>query len=495
MATLQTLPDATLVPAGITRVPRSLAPRKVLYAVFKHQRLVIGVFCLVFLAFAVVGLTRPRSWRANTKVMVKLGETVQLAPAEAPSRSVNVPLNTEVVNTEAEIVRSRDVIAEAVKRVGVKLEDGVSMDELVENLRLALTVQPTPASNVLTISYVGKEPKRAADMVNTITDVYLERHAAVYRNEGVHSFYTGQIALLEKEMKAAQAKLQAYLAEHGIIDIDQEINLLNQDVQEQEKGYKAHLAKLAGTEKKLAEVQAQLDRTPLQVPFEEEWLANPTSQTFKDKLAALEIERYQALQRYMPTDRHVRDKDEEIANIKRRIAEEKVRILGKQTIQRNELHRELERNQKTMQVLLADLRERQEPLRKRLEATKERLKELGEKRFTVYNLKQIADERAYAFDLYFKKGEEARITEAMKNHNMVNVSVVERATAPLEPLNGPLAPLVVGLVAGIALAGATAVGIEFLNRTLRFEEEVERHLELPVLAVIPDLKSLPDVAA
>jgi capsular polysaccharide biosynthesis protein len=39
-----------------------------------------------------------------------------------------------------------------------------------------------------------------------------------------------------------------------------------------------------------------------------------------------------------------------------------------------------------------------------------------------------------------------------------------------------------------------AVAVEFLSRRLRFEEEVERYLELPVLAVIPDLDTMPDLA-
>ena len=57
-------------------------------------------------------------------MLVKLGETVQLAPAEAPSRSVAMPMNQEVVKTEADIVKSREVVAEAVKRLGIKPEDG-----------------------------------------------------------------------------------------------------------------------------------------------------------------------------------------------------------------------------------------------------------------------------------------------------------------------------------------------------------------------------------
>lgn len=498
MATqLQTLPEAALIPAAANDNANTMAfaARSFLYAVFKHRRLVVGVFAVVLVGALVVALIRPKVWQASTKVIVKLGESVQLAPAEAPSKSVNQPLSAEVVNTEAEIVKSRQVMEKAVEHLGIKPQPGTNLSEMIDNMELALTVAPTPASNILRISYFGRDPERSAKMVNAITDAYIEEHNKAYQNEGVHSFYTEQLAILEKEMKNAQQRLREYLGSENIIDVDQEISILNQDVQEQDKGLKAHLAKLTGTERKLTEVEAQIDKTPVQVPFEEEWLSNPTIQTFKDKLAALEIDRYQLLQHYMPTDRHVTDKDEEIANVRGRIKEEKDRILNKQTLQRNDLHRELERNADTLKVLLADLRSRTDPYTQRLTETRKHLQDLRDKRFVINNLKQLADEKTYAFDLYFKKQEESRIAEAMKDQSMVNVTVVERAAPPNDPVNGLLLPVLLGLIGGIIVAAAMAVAVEWLNRTLRFEEEVERYLELPVLAVIPDLQTLPDVAA
>ena len=52
----------------------------------------------------------------------------------------------------------------------------------------------------------------------------------------------------------------------------------------------------------------------------------------------------------------------------------------------------------------------------------------------------------------------------------------------------------VRMPSGIGLATAMAVAVEYVNRRLRFEEEVERYLELPVLAVIPDLETTADIA-
>ena len=239
---------------------------------------------------------------------------------------------------------------------------------------------------------------------------------------------------------------------------------------------------------------AQLGRTPSHVPYSEEYRANPTIQTFKDRLAGLEIERYQALQRYQPDDRHIRDKEEEIANVRARLREEKDRVLNVETLQENSIYRELQRNQLTIEAALADLRERAAPMAEHVTELKKRVHQLRDQRFMINNLKQVADEKAYAFDLYWRKQEEARISEAMKTQSIVNVTVVERATAPLEPENGLLMPLLIGLMSGLLVGAGMAIAVEYLNRRLRFEEEVERYLELPVLAVIPELHTAPDVA-
>jgi len=495
MATLQTLPEnTTLITSRSERGGTStLAIRTFLYAVFKHQRLVLGIFLLVFLGSLVAALLRDSKWLASSKVLVKLGEVVQLAPAEAPSRSMNMPLSQEVVKTEADIVRSYVVVEEAVKKLGIKPESG-SEAELIAGLQAGLSVVPTPGTNTLSISFLGKNPEKAARFVNTVTDLYVDHHNKVYRREGLDSFYSTQLRRLETQMKTAQDTLRTYLRDNGIIDAEQEMRLLNQDVMDQEKTLKAHRAKIVATQRKLAQVEEQLTKTPQQVPFAEEFLSNPTQLAYKSKLAELEVERIKLLERYMPTDRSVKDIESQIANLKTRAGAEQERILNKQTVRHNELFVELERNRMSLQTLLADTQAREPSLASRLDASRSRLQDLRDKQFAVANLQQEAEQKKYAYDTYFKKQEEARITEAMTDQSMVNVSIVDRAMPPLDPQNGVLLPLLLGILGGLALSTSTAVAVEFLSRRLRFEEEVERYLEIPVLAVIPDLETTPDLS-
>jgi len=368
------------------------------------------------------------------------------------------------------------------------------MDEMISKMQLALTVTPQPGSNTLEISYLGRSPERSARMVNAITDQYLMQHARVYRSNGIHTFYTDQMKLLRDDMKASQRRFRDYLRKEHVIDVDQEIEVLNKDVIEQEKGLRAFRTKMVGTERKLLEVRGQIGRTPEQIPHSEEFHPNPMLEQFKQRLATAEIERMVLLQLYTPEDRHVKDKEDEIAKLKDRMRTEKERVPATSSLRHNDLWEQLQKNGLTLEVLIADLHARYPGLRRRLGESRKRLRDLRDKRFIIANLKQEADQKSFAYDLYRKKEKEAAIFEAMQNQSMVSISVVEYAMPPLEPQNGLLLPLILGLVGGLALAAGLAVAVEYLNRRLRFEEEVEHYLELPVLAVIPELESTAAIA-
>lgn len=497
MATLPTIADATTLPALSAERAETvtLAIRSFLYAIFKHRRLVLGVFLVVFAGSVIAAIVRPRQWLATAKVLVKIGSLAQLGPSEAPSREINPPLNQEVVKTEADIVRSYSVVDEALHRLNIKPEDGMDWAEFVNGIQKGLTVSPTPGTNGMDLNFIGRDPRRSARLVNSIADVYVEHHNAVYGREGVRQFYDRETRRLEKQMKRAEERLRAFMAKNNVVDLDQEMHLLNADVLDQDKELKAHRGKILATQRKLEEVGRQLASVPTDIPFTEDYLSNPTLQTYKNKVAELEIDRIHLLQQFLPDDRHVRDVEEQIGNLRTQMRDERERILNKQTVRHNELHSEIARIHFALQSLLADQKAREMPLAERLEATRTRVGALRDKSFRLANLKQQVEHTRYSYDLYWKKHEEARVTEAMHDQSMVSVSIIDRAVPPIEPLNGVVLPLLLGMVGGLALATAMAVAVEYLSRRLRFEEEVERYLELPVLAVIPDLEMVPDVAS
>lgn len=497
MATLPAITEAgPVVPYGNGTSVGSgrLAARSFLYAVFKHKWLVLGVFGVVLATTAIASLLRPSAWMATTKVLVKVGETVQLAPAEAPSRSMNLPLSQDIVRTEVDIVKSWDVVREAVERLGITPTDGSTDADLIDGLRRALSVAPAPGTNMLRISLVGRDAERVAALVNTITDVYIDHHNRVYRRDGIHSFYSKELEGLEGQLNASRERLRVFVEQAGVNDVEQEIRLLNEQLLLRERSLSAHAAKIEGARRKLEAVRLQIDDAPPVVDFAKEYQQNPARERYEAQLADLEIRRAEALQRYQPSDRTVQDLDRQIAHLTGRMGAEAAVVVGKRTVRRNQMRDELKREALRLETQLADLESRQPTRAEAFDVTQRRLDELRDQRFVIRELEQDLNQRQYAYDLYWKKGEEARISEAMTDQSLVDVSVVEHAMPPRTPQNGILLPILLGFIGGLTLATAMAVGVEFLNGRLRFEEEVEHYLELPVLAVIPDFEGRPELA-
>jgi len=123
------------------------------------------------------------------------------------------------------------------------------------------------------------------------------------------------------------------------------------------------------------------------------------------------VQRSALLQQYLPNDRHVTDLDQEIAKVQEHMQREQERVLSNQTTRTNEVRNDMQRNANAVEVLVASLHAREPGIISRLKSTKKRLHELRDKRATVANLKADADQSAYAYELYRKRREEARIKE------------------------------------------------------------------------------------
>jgi tyrosine-protein kinase Etk/Wzc len=146
---------------------------------------------------------------------------------------------------------------------------------------------------------------------------------------------------------------------------------------DQDKTLKAHRAKIAATQRSSRRSRSSSRRRRSKVPFAEEFLSNPTQLEYKQKLAELEVQRIQLLERYTPSDRTVKDVESQIANPEGRAAAEQERILNKQTVRTNELFTELQRNRMSLQTLLADTQAREPSLASRLDASRQRLQDLA----------------------------------------------------------------------------------------------------------------------
>jgi capsular polysaccharide biosynthesis protein len=126
-------------------------------------------------------------------------------------------------------------------------------------------------------------------------------------------------------------------------------------------------------------------------------------------------------------------------------------------------------------------------VRGQVKAARADLARLREKKTRVVQLTRAVDAQHDAFMAYGKRLEEARIAAGLDREQLANVAVIERPHSLVPPSETVAKAGMVGLAAllGIVVALGIAFGAEFFTNALRTREDVEYHLGLPVIAVIP----------
>jgi uncharacterized protein involved in exopolysaccharide biosynthesis len=133
------------------------------------------------------------------------------------------------------------------------------------------------------------------------------------------------------------------------------------------------------------------------------------------------------------------------------------------------------------------LRQKEEAQRQQQASLQQELSRLSGLEMRAKELERQAKLDEDNYQLYVRKKEEGRISEAMDSHKMVSISVVEPALPPFKPVR-PRKALNIGL--SFLLGGIIAVGTAFLleqtGRTFNTRQDVEHNLGVPVLASIPE---------
>jgi succinoglycan biosynthesis transport protein ExoP len=105
------------------------------------------------------------------------------------------------------------------------------------------------------------------------------------------------------------------------------------------------------------------------------------------------------------------------------------------------------------------------------------------------NLKIEVETKRTLLDTLLRRNAEPQVTSRLRGERLSNVRVVDRALAPsLRYRPSYRQNAVMSLLAGIVIGIALAFLLEYMDRSLRTPEQVERFLKLPALGVIPSTK-------
>jgi uncharacterized protein involved in exopolysaccharide biosynthesis len=454
-------------------------PRKILQVLFKYKRLIRNVFLAVSMPLLVLVLLAPQKYRASTKVLIKPSRAFLSLSPSGSDTAMTVNASAEVLMTEIQLIKSREVLLQVAKEV--PFPDTGFFDV---GSPFAIEAAPLKGTSIIQMSLTSTNRNWTVKAVNRAAELYQEQSLKVRRTQGIEKFYDEQDRRLRADLLKAEQELQEFQHREGIVDAAREVDASLTALAAVEKSLKDTESGIRETEKRIAILEQQLKTQQATVSSGKSITVDPAYAAIRNRLTQLELERQSLLQRYLPKDRLVVDKEREIADLKKQLQEVEKTTVGSESITLNSVHQRILNELLSAKVLLQALLEKRDAAANQVANYSAVAAEKKTKSYEYDRLQQVVITKKEALALYKKRAEEARISDAMDEQKFGNVVILERASFSL-PAGYPtwLWIVLIGFVS-TALSVAAAFVMNYFDPTVPDEAYVEEEFGVPVLATI-----------
>jgi uncharacterized protein involved in exopolysaccharide biosynthesis len=334
------------------------------------------------------------------------------------------------------------------------------------------------------VAFRHKDPEVAANVVNSVVDLYFERHLGLRKKPQLTKFFQEQFVAKKAAVAEAELNLQEFKDSYDMTSSPEEaIGFL--------------LAQKTKNQAELDETTSQEAELGNEVKLLRHQLANTAKNpeainTLHKKLVGLQIREGELSIRFKDDSRTMKNLRTEI-----RQTEEKLEELGynkrygsKSLSSSSSLYGDLQGKLLQTELEANSLKVRREVITAQLAEYDARIKKLDGLEAEFLRREQEMSMARKSYRLYQTKFEEFRISDALDAEGIANIKVLDVARIPLSPIPPKTALILLlsiffGGVGGMSLA----LFIELFSGTLKKREDTEQYLKRPVLATIPEYES------
>ena len=473
--------------------------RELLGALFRNRRILRNAFLLTFggalLAVFLFGV----KYEADTQILVKHRRADEVVSTDASSRdaenSTDVPTEREI-NTEISLLKSQDLLQAVVRDLGLdKLQrhrwdilfpwrdDQWRVARATLGLRDGLKITEVPQSNMIHIAYRSRRPELAARILTDLDKQYLAKHLTVYRPAGVYDFFHQQAEHYRQQVQSAEQQLASYDLSKNSSDPELEKEILVKKAGEFEGDLRQTESAVADTQKRISELESEINRTPARLTTQVTSGDNPRLlANLKSSLAELETRRVNLLTKYQPTYRLVQDVDKQIANLQGAIAAQSQAPVRQVSDAQNPTYLLLQAELVKANADLNGFRARARATAPVVNAYQQQALLIDQKGIQRQDLLRNIKDAEQDYTLYVQKQEQARISDELDKSRILNVAIAETPVVPSFSVYSPVMLVLAAAVVALMMSIASAFVADYFDPTFRTPEEIAGVMDLPVLA-------------
>lgn len=182
---------------------------------FGRKRLLISVALAVTTFGFVLSYVVSKEYEAQSTVFIEQSVINDLVSGIAVTPSMDAKIKVLTVS-----MLSRDTLSRVLRVLDkdVILNSETEFEKYLERLRQDINVKLDEKRGIFFISFRDPDPRYARDLVNTLTQVYIETNTASKREESLAAtrFLGEQIEGFKKRIDDADEEINRYKAQHGM---------------------------------------------------------------------------------------------------------------------------------------------------------------------------------------------------------------------------------------------------------------------------------------
>ena len=450
------------------RVAPQLTGRDLFKVLFRRKWVVLILFLTTSVFVAWNASQIPTEYRATAQVLLNRGMR-----NSALDRNISLLTWDETVNSELQIAESQPVLDEA-----QSILNHQAISEGVE----AIAIEPGHVfskllgeSNVIGIEYMSLDWEEVRPVANAIAKAYITVHDDLFALPNVKEFFATEVARAEQRLEELTTRKQEVQEDGAVIRLETQQDYLvramsvnREHLVDVEREYQAAKMEIEQIRRLFYEENVDL---PFETKrFEDESGMLRTVYQYRGELLRLEQERVDLLTRFTEQHPRIVGLDERIVDVADRMREETEAIIRIKERNLSVIHADAT-------TLRDDLAELEEQLRLYPVIEKE-LENLD------LSIRLVAKEYQTLLENQIQISV-ATVSSRDYTLSMLSDAGSPVATNPQDPIRLALVPMF-SLLVGVSLA----FFLETMDHSLKSREDVERHLELPVLTSIPKRRGL-----
>jgi succinoglycan biosynthesis transport protein ExoP len=441
------------------------AAREYLWVLSKHRWLITGIFLLTVSTVAIWTFLQVPIYQATATVLID----------PEPPRVLNIqevtPMGTSGYDpsyypTQYEIIKSRPVLRKAAEALNQAQGAAAARRPAARDLVGGITVEPKRNTRLIFIRYENADPALAAVVANAVASAYVQYNLDL-KLKGARdalAWLNNEAASLKQKVQDSSAALQNYRVKANILGTQEQRQITAAKIMDFNKAYLEAQAQRLSIEAKLQQL-TQIAKDPSGAQSILGVGDDPLIQKLKAEASALEIDKSKLLKTYKEQHPEIQKVNAQLRQVHQKIDDEIQNML------------------RAVQTEYKVAKAREETLLANVNQIKREGQDLNEKEIQALALQREAESNQQLYEAVLKRFKETGVAGGLETNN---VRVVEEATVPTVPVKPRKAwNLVLSVIAGLGLGIAVAFTIDYLDTTVKTPDDVDRHLGLPVIGIVP----------